>query len=150
MVFFAYAALAAAASDAAAAPSMQPAVRPEVVALAQIEVKRQTIIRIRPATAPPQPVAPVKWHEKSAPSCIRSETMAAAMISGPRTIDLIVRGGTRYRARLEKSCDAVGFYSGFYVDATRDGRICEDRDAIKSRSGDACMIDKFKTLVPAK
>lgn len=149
MLLIAYAALAAAASDAGAEPSMQPSVPAAMAVLAQVQIKRHTIIRIRPVV-PPRPAPPIKWDEKSAPSCIRSETMAAAMISGPRTIDLIVRGGTRYRARLEKSCDAAGFYSGFYVDATRDGRICEDRDAIKSRSGDACMIDKFKTLVPAK
>ena len=76
--------------------------------------------------------------------------MAAAMVSSPTTIDLIVRGGTRYRVKLEKSCQAIDFYSGFYVKATRDGQVCEDRDSIHSRSGGECAIGKFKTLVPAK
>ncbi len=72
------------------------------------------------------------------------------MISSATTIDVVVRGGTRYRVKLERSCRSIDFYSGFYVKATRDGQVCEERDMIHSRSGGACAIDKFKTLVAAK
>jgi hypothetical protein len=57
---------------------------------------------------------------------------------------------TRELLKLEKSCQAIDFYSGFYVKATKDGQVCEDRDSIHSRSGGECAIGKFKTLVPAK
>lgn len=119
---------------------------------AQVRIERQ-IIRIRPAP-PPSPasliIAQQKWKEKGAPNCIKWNNMAAAMVSSPTTLDLIVRGGSRFRVKLEKSCSAVDFYSGFYVKMTPDGQICQDRDSIHSRAGGECVIDKFKSLVPAK
>ncbi len=121
-----------------------------MVAQVQIQIQRTSIVRVPPAPAPLPSVAPVKWKEKSAPACVKWSSMAAAMISGPTTIDLIVRGGTRYRVKLEQSCSAIDFYSGFYVKATPDGEVCKSRDSIHSRSGGACLIATFKTLVPAK
>jgi hypothetical protein len=128
-----------------------PEPRREVL-LAQmtIKIERNSIIRV---PAPPRAVRPdpvARWKEKSAPHCVRWGSMAAAMVSSPTTIDIIVRGGTRYRVKLEKSCSAVDFYSGFYVKVTPDGQICKDRDMIHSRAGGECGIDKFRTLVPAK
>ncbi len=114
------------------------------VHIAQVSIQRSTIIRIRPT----RNVRPQKFKEKGAPNCLPWSNMAAAMISSPTTIDLIVKGGTRYRVKLQKTCQAIDFYSGFYVKATRDGRVCEDRDMIHSRSGGECGISKFKTLVP--
>jgi hypothetical protein len=131
-----------AASLAATVEPVAPADAP--VLLAQVEVRRNTIIRIRPAA----PSRPVKYKEKGAPKCLAWSQMAGAIISSSSTIDVIVKGGTRYRVKLEKSCQAIDFYSGFYVKATKDGRVCEDRDMIHSRSGGECGISKFKTLVP--
>lgn len=132
------------------AASPVPASMPEPPAagilFAQVTIQRSTIIRIRPA----QKSMPLKFKEEGAPKCLPWSNMAAAMISSPTTIDLIVKGGTRYRVKLQKSCQAIDFYSGFYVKATRDGRVCEDRDMIHSRSGGECGISKFKTLVPDK
>jgi hypothetical protein len=141
MSIAAYAALALAASGGEAASA------PVIVILSQVVVQRKSIIRIRPANNLP---LPVKFKEKKAPSCIRWSNMAAAMVSSPTTIDLIVKGGTRYRVKLEKSCQAIDFYSGFYVRQTKDGQVCQDRDSIHSRSGGECGIDTFKTLVPEK
>jgi hypothetical protein len=121
-----------------------------MIAQVQIQIQRSSIVRVPPVSALGQAAAAPKWKEKSAPSCVKWSNMAAAMISGPTTIDLIVRGGTRYRVKLEKSCSSIDFYSGFYVKATPDGEVCRDRDSIHSRSGGQCVIDTFKTLVPAK
>jgi hypothetical protein len=63
---------------------------------------------------------------------------------------LILRGGTRLRARLEKSCSSIDFYQGFYVKPSKDGQICQDRDLIRSRVGGECQIEDFRLLVPAK
>lgn len=138
----AYAALTVAASAAAAEP-----VELASVLIAQIRIQRSTIVRVPPAAPPPRPV---KWKEKGGPNCLRFTAMAGALVSSPTTIDLILRGGTRYRVKLEKSCQAIDFYSGFYVKQTKDGQICEDRDMIHSRSGGECGIDNFKMLVPDK
>jgi hypothetical protein len=129
----------------------KPAPSEEImIAQVQIQIQRTSIVRVPPAPILPPSIAPVKWKEKGAPPCVKWSSMAAAMISGPTTIDLIVRGGTRYRVKLEQSCSAIDFYSGFYVKATPDGEVCKSRDSIHSRSGGACLIDTFKTLVPSK
>jgi len=116
---------------------------------ARMTIRRDTIIRV-PAAPRKSNARPIKWKEKDAPSCIAWSRMAAAMVSSPTTIDVIVKGGTRYRVKLEKSCQSIDFYSGFYVDGNRDGMVCEDRDMMHARSGGACMIGKFKTLVAAQ
>jgi hypothetical protein len=131
---------------AGAVPQAAPETVEVRVEYAQVTIQRSTIIRVRPA----QPASLMKFKEKGAPKCLPWSNMAAAMISSPSTIDLIVKGGTRYRVKLQKACQAIDFYSGFYVKATRDGRVCEDRDMIHSRSGGECGISKFKTLVPDK
>jgi hypothetical protein len=117
--------------------------------IAQVIIQRSTIIRV-PSIAPAPPVTPMKWREKGAPGCVKWSNLAAAMISSPTTIDLIIRGGTRYRIKLEKSCQSIDFFQGFYVKATPDGQICRNRDSIHGRAGGECAIDTFKTLVPAK
>lgn len=114
----------------------------------RITVRRDTIIRV-PAAPRQASRKPIKWKEKDAPSCISSR-LAGAMISSKTTIDVIVKGGTRYRIKLEKSCASTDYYSGYYIKPGRDAMICEDRDMIYARSGGACMIGRFKTLVPAK
>lgn len=143
MSILVYAALGLAASGAGDA--VPPAAAP--IIFAQVIIQRRSIIRIRPANNLPPPQI---FKERKAPSCIRWSHMAGAMVSSPTTIDLIVKGGTRYRVKLEKSCQAIDFYSGFYVRQTKDGRVCEDRDSIHSRSGGECAIDSFKTLVAKK
>lgn len=151
MISLAYSALLVPASVAVlAVPLAAAGGGGEVSILAQIQIQRNSIVRVPPASPPPKNLRPLKWKEKGAPSCIKINSIAATMISSQTTIDLIVRGGTRYRVKLEKSCQAIDFYSGFYVKATKDGQVCEDRDSIHSRSGFECVIDKFKTLVPDK
>lgn len=149
MILFAYAALIGPASVGVQSLPLQ-AVTSEVTIVAQVQIQRSSIVRVPPAAPPSRLAQVVKWKEKGAPNCIKWSSMAAAMVSSPTTIDLVVRGGTRYRVKLEKSCQAIDFYSGFYVKATKDGRVCEDRNSIHSRSGGECLIDKYKTLVPAK
>lgn len=127
-----------------AVPTLASGMGTPPVQLAQVTIQRSTIIRIRPT----RNLSSQKFKEKGAPKCLPWSNMAGAMISSPTTIDLIVKGGTRYRVKLQKACQAIDFYSGFYVKATRDGRVCEDRDMIHSRSGGECGISKFKTLVP--
>jgi hypothetical protein len=120
------------------------------IEMAQVVIQRRTIVRI-PAVFMSTPRAtPTVWKEKNAPKCVNMSLLAGLAITRPDSIDLILRGNQRIRARLEKSCPSVDFYSGFYVKPNKDGRICEDRDTIHSRTGGACEIEKFKQLVPAK
>jgi hypothetical protein len=128
------------AADMAAAP----------ILLAQVQIQQRTIVRVRPIAAAAPSAKPIKWDEKKGPDCIQMNSLAGALVSSPTSIDIFLRGGIRLRAKLGKSCPSIDFYSGFYVRPTKDGRICEDRDMLHSRSGGECKIDDFKTLVPAK
>jgi hypothetical protein len=122
------------------------------VLLAQVQVEQKKIVRIRTVSPPPavQPAPRIRWEEKKGPKCLQVSSLAGAMVSSPDSIDLFVRGGQRLRAKLEKGCPSIEFYSGFYMRQTKDGRICQVRDRIHSRSGGECKIDKFRSLVPSR
>lgn len=136
-----------------AAAASQPVPPPKLllrstVQITRVRVQRNTVIRVPPVA--PTLIEPAKWKEKGGPDCIKWSTIAAAMISSTSSLDVILRGGKRYRVKLSKRCQAADFYSDFYVKATADGQICRSRDSIYSRAGGDCGIDKFRTLVPDK
>lgn len=119
--------------------------------LAQLRIRERVVIRVpRMGPAPVGgrilPASPIEWREKKGPKCIASASLAGALIARRGAIDLVVGGGARYRAVLGDKCPMIGFYSDFYLKRTPDGMICADRDAIRSRSGRACPIERFRAL----
>ena len=123
---------------------------------AQVTVRERVVIRVprmsvRTLAAGPRPaLPPITWVEKKADKCIRADALAGAAVTRPDSVDLVLVGGKRVRARFERKCAALDFYSGFYMRGTRDGMICADRDVIRARSGGECRIDNFRSLVPAR
>lgn len=93
---------------------------------------------------PPMPV----FRDRKGPRCIEAGAIAAAAIAAPDSVDFILRGGQRVRARLEDECPALDYYSGFYVKPPGDGKICANRDSIRTRSGGDCQVDRFRVLIP--
>jgi hypothetical protein len=122
--------------------------------LAQVTIRERIIIRIpnvrmraaSPIRARPDPVQPLRYAEKKGPKCIAVDQLAGAAVGGD-TVDLMLRGGNRVRARLDGDCPTLDFYAGFYLKPSADGLVCAGRDSIRSRSGDSCTISGFKTLV---
>lgn len=120
----------------------------------QLLFHQHIVIRIprmpvaEPMRAPEPPLPSVEWQEKDGPKCVASDDLIAATIPADDRVDLMLRGGERLRARLDKKCRTLDFYTGFYVTAGHDGRVCARRDSIRTRSGDDCGIDKFRRLVP--
>ena len=109
---------------------------------------QQIIIRLPRAAAPASAaLTPIRWREGRGPHCVEIRSLAGATLLGENSVDLILRDRSRIRARLEQRCPALDFYRGFYIDTTADGRICADRDHIRSRAGGSCQIDQFRTLV---
>ena len=121
---------------------------------AQVTIHQRIIIRIpnlrgraaSPIRALPEPVQPMRWVEKRGPKCVAVDQLAGASV-GSDTVDLMLRGGNRVRARLDGDCPALDFYAGFYLKPSADGLVCAGRDSIRSRSGDSCTISGFKKLV---
>ncbi|MFL6856954.1 MAG: hypothetical protein ACJ8EB_03490 [Allosphingosinicella sp.] len=114
---------------------------------AQLVVREQIMVRLTPTLRnAPGPQAALDWKEKKGPKCVAARQVVAAAMAGPNSVDLILRDRTRLRARLDSSCPALDYYYGFYVTPNADGMICADRDAIRSRMGGQCGIDRFRTL----
>ena len=115
-----------------------------------LTVRHQLIIRVpRGArqSAPPG-ASPIQWREGRGPRCVSTSQIVGATLLGQESVDLILRDSSRIRAHLERRCPALDYYYGFYVSATPDGRICADRDSIRSRVGGECRIDQFRSLRP--
>ncbi|SCW89838.1 hypothetical protein SAMN02927924_03814 [Sphingobium faniae] len=122
---------------------------------AQLTIERRAIIRVpmmRKGREPMRiaPDAKDAWQEKKGPRCIALRSIRSASIVVANGVDLILADGHRYRARLERRCDATGFYSGFYVEPDEDGSLCSGRDELQARSGLSCGIDSFRRLVAQK
>lgn len=114
---------------------------------AQVSVRSRVIVKV--PRLPPRP-KPVTWREKKGPRCLPMGSLAGAAVTGRDSIDLVLRGGARVRARLERNCPALDFYQGFYLKPHRDGQICADRDKVHTRAGSQCEIATFRSLVPAR
>jgi hypothetical protein len=50
-------------------------------------------------------------------------------------------------ARLDRSCQARDFYSGFYIENPRDGKLCVGRDVLQARSGARCSVGNLARLI---
>lgn len=128
----------------------------------QLVLERQLIIRIpaRPSTLTNfttgetsgghQLPMPIVWRETKAPKCVPMRSLVGIQAVQRDSIDLITRENERLRAKLNRGCRALDFYSGFYLKKSKDGRLCADRDALHARSGAECEVEKFRLMVPIR
>ena len=124
------------------ADSAAPAVPRETVRIMTVE--ERLLIRVPVA---PHPRLRIHWDEEKGPKCIPANALAGAFLSGPDSIDFILRGRQFVRAHLDSDCEGLDFYGGLYLQPD-DQKICAKRDIVRSRVGGSCRIVKFKTLVP--
>lgn len=122
--------------------AVQPAAMQQGVT--RLMVQDEVIMRV---TIEPRPMRPVEWIERKGPKCIPLTGMRAALISGPEQIDFIFANHARVRARLDENCPALDFYGTFYLQPGGDS-LCAGRDAIHSRMGGSCTIERFRQLEP--
>src|SRR4030095_858322 len=110
----------------------------------RVIVEDEVIFRvpIRPRVSPP-----IEWIEHKGPKCIPANMLAGAILSGPSSIDFVLRNRQRVRALMDTDCPALDFYRNFYLQPD-DDYVCAKRETIRSRVGGSCRIEKFKTLVP--
>jgi hypothetical protein len=105
----------------------------------------ETVLRV---PVQPRPLMPqFEWHEKKGPKCFPVAMVRRALLSGPQQVDFVLGSKQRIRAHLDEDCPALDFYSGLYLQL-QDEKLCAGRDAIRSRMGGSCTIDRFKLLVP--
>lgn len=128
----------------------------------QMVIEQQLIIRVParrsqlndfaagPAPSRRATELPVVWKEKKAPKCVAMRNILGMQAVQRDSIDLITRQKQRLRAQLNRGCRALDFYAGFYMQGSKDGKLCEDRDQIHARTGAKCEIDKFRLMVPVR
>jgi hypothetical protein len=108
-------------------------------------IQDEVILRV-----PVQPHALIpqfEWVEKKGPRCIPAAAIQRALLSGSQQVDFIMANRSRVRAVLDEDCPALDFYAGFYLQPA-DERLCAQRDAVYSRIGGSCTIERFKQLLP--
>lgn len=119
---------------------------------AQVVVREQIIVRVPARLRQLSPAAPslIDWKESKGPKCVPAKSIVGASLLSEDSVDLILRNNSRIRAELENSCPALDYYYGFYISPNADGQICADRDAIRSRMGGSCEIERFRVLTPTR
>lgn len=123
------------------------AAQPGVVgqSVSRLVIEDEVIIRV-PVQA--HPIFPhIDWVEHKGPKCVPAGQIERALLSGPQQVDFVFANHSRVRAELDQDCPALDFYNGFYLHPS-DDRICAHRDAVHSRIGGSCMIERFSQLVP--
>ncbi len=119
------------------------------------------LVAAHPASAqvgavPVRPMRPSpdadQWKEGRARpgACIDAVNIAGAEVVDQRTLDIVLRGGQRWRLKLQNNCPQITFYGGFYYNQTQTGRICAGRDRIIGRAGGNCSVRAIAPLTAKK
>jgi hypothetical protein len=123
------------------------AVQPGMIGQSVTRLVVQDEVILRVPLQPRQFGLQIECIEHKGPKCIPAAAIQRAFLTGTQQVDFILVNRARVRAKLDEDCPALDFYGRFYLQP-QDDRICVHRDAIHSRMGGSCMIEKFRKLVP--
>lgn len=123
----------------------------------QVRIEQRVVVRVGPqppsarqdlfADLPERPFAP-RFEERAKAKCVALQNIAWVETGSGNKLVLVMRDRQLMSVNLEKSCRARDFYSGFYVEKNKDGRVCVDRDRLQSRTGASCEVEGIRQLVP--
>ncbi|MDC0886940.1 hypothetical protein OAS19_04035 [Altererythrobacter sp.] len=120
----------------------------------QVRIERRVVIRVSPARPRSNALLanlprqiPTRLAERKMGECVPMEGVAGVQTGGPSKLILYMRDRRIISAELEKACSAKDFYSGFYVETSKDGNLCIKRDKLQSRTGTKCELSQFRRLV---
>ena len=125
----------------------------------QVRIDQRVIIRISPSPPgafdqlmrnPPRRAAPQRFEEEKIDGCVPIQAIAAVQPSDENRLLLFMRDRRILSAALEKACNSEDFYSGFYVERSKDGDLCTRRDRLQSRAGASCRVTKLSRLVAVR
>lgn len=125
----------------------------------QIRIEQRVVVRIAPASPaarqnmlaelPQRAIAP-KFEETRKEKCVPLEGIAGVQTGSGNRLVLFLRDRRMISLNLEKACRARDFYSGFYVEKNKDGRLCVERDKLQSRTGVRCEVESMRQLVEVR
>lgn len=125
----------------------------------QVRIEQRVVVRIspQPMSARQELAAQAferqltnRYLEKKIGKCLPLEGISAVQTGSGNRLVLYLRDRSMVSVSLEKSCHARDFYSGFYVERHKDGRLCVDRDQLQSRTGVKCEVQRLHRLVEIK
>jgi hypothetical protein len=124
----------------------------------QVRIEQRVIIRVTPAPRArqdlladlPQGEVATRFEERPMRRCVAMANIAGVQSGAQNRLILFMRDRRMVSAALEKACSARDFYSGFYVERTKDGLFCSGRDTLQSRTGASCGVRRFANLVAVK
>ena len=120
----------------------------------QVRIQQRVIVRVSPRRARQDLVATLPtrqaqdYVERKMGNCLPLKDIVAVQSDASRLL-LYTRDRKIVSATLEKSCRARDFYSGFYVEPSKDGKLCVKRDNLQSRMGTSCQLSRIRQLIPA-
>lgn len=124
----------------------------------QVRIEQRVIIRVVPRSIAARrgmssfvetPRQHTRLVERKAGDCVPAAAIGAVQPAPDNRLMLFMRDRRLFSAKLERSCRARDFYSGFYVERHKDGMICVDRDKLQSRTGSQCEVETLRQMVPA-
>jgi len=122
----------------------------------QVRIEQRVVIRItpQPFAARQNLLAEVRqrqntprFEERRKEKCVGLGEIAGVQTGSGNRLVLFLRDRRLMSVALEKSCRARDFYSGFYVEKSKDGRLCVSRDKLQSRTGAQCEVEVMRQLV---
>ncbi len=121
----------------------------------QVRIEQRVIIRVAPVRTRrqslvaelPQQGVPSQLVEKKIGKCLPLKGIAAVQADKGSRLLLFMRDKRIITANLEKACAARDFYSGFYLERSKDGNLCVNRDRLQSRTGVKCKLGRIRQLV---
>lgn len=125
----------------------------------QVRIEQRVVVRITPQPSAPRPDllndlparrTSTRFEEGGKAKCVPLQNIAWVETGSGNRLVLILRNRQMISVALEKSCRARDFYSGFYVEKSKDGRICVDRDRLQSRTGASCEVEGMRELVEVR
>ncbi|PLK24878.1 hypothetical protein C0V72_03830 [Porphyrobacter sp. TH134] len=122
----------------------------------QVRIEQRVVVRIAPQPLAarqsllaelPRRADTARFEEQGKEKCVPLSGIAGVQTGSGNRLVLFLRDRRMIAVNLEKSCRARDFYSGFYVEKSKDGRLCVDRDRLQSRTGARCEVDTMRRLV---
>lgn len=122
----------------------------------QVRIEQRVVVRIAPQPSSarmnmmaemPARAAPPRFEERGKEKCVALDGIAGVQTGSGNRLVLFLRDRRMISVNLEKACRARDFYSGFYVEKNKDGRLCVERDKLQSRTGARCEVEVMRQLV---
>ena len=150
--------------DAATALAEPPVVNPlsalrNSSVARQVRIEQRVVVRITPrppaarqnllADLPQREIA-TRFEERGKEKCLALEGIAGVQTGSGNRLVLYLRDQRMISVSLEKACRSRDFYSGFYVEKNKDGRLCVERDKLQSRTGARCEVEAMRQLVEVR